>query len=857
MKRLLAATVVLFTIWINGFPITAQDSRVPGADERTVRNPVSYAKIGAFSDGNGVWLEWQTAFESDNLGFHVYRIAAGEKVLASPALIPGVALRVRGDQITGGSYSLFDRFGDGNSIYVVESLNSDGRTHDSTLIEVKPVADLTPFAGISLAQLSEQARNASPVVTGSESVLPADLAAEVENNRLPPDPNMQRWVAAQPGVKIGVKTEGMYRVTRADLQANGFDVNAPSDRWQLYVNGVEQAIAVGTGGGYIEFYGQGIDTLESETQTYFLVVGAQGGRRIKSTVRRRVGGSVMSESYSQTFYKKERTFYTSAILNGDAENVFGSTIGSNVRTINFDLSEVDFNGAGAALDLTIQGATRFPHEIRVSLNDVYLGIVTGGNFDSMVGRFDLSASALREGTNALQLQSQAGATDVNVFDSMRINFPRRYRAVQDRISFYVPNYEASYVGGFASPDVRIFDTTNPDAPLLISNLSVEQNGGSHRVHLPANRGRVLYGTTDTGLLQPASISQNSPSTLSTAGNVGNLIIISHKNFLPQAETWATYRRSQGLTVKVVDSEDVFDEFNYGVLRADSIREFLRYAKNSWQTPPNYVLLIGDATYDPKNYFGSNANYVPTRMIDTARLETGSDETLADFDGDGLGEISVGRIPARNAAEATLIYQKTLAFEQSLTQGLARGVIFASDRIDGYDFEEASNRWCDELPTGAPCIKINRNQPNANAALVSEMNGGRFIVNYTGHGDITLWGGNEFFHNTHASSLTNGNNVSLFTVMSCLNGYYVNPSDTISELLLKNPNGGAAAVWASSGLTAPDEQDVMATRFYSQIGLATAPNRVGDLIKDAKAAVPAGSGVRLTWALLGDPTLKIR
>jgi hypothetical protein len=33
--------------------------------------------------------------------------------------------------------------------------------------------------------------------------------------------------------------------------------------------------------------------------------------------------------------------------------------------------------------------------------------------------------------------------------------------------------------------------------------------------------------------------------------------------------------------------------------------------------------------------------------------------------------------------------------------------------------------------------------------------------------------------------------------------------------------------------------------------------MGDLIADAKAQVPAGADVRLSWALLGDPMLKVR
>nr|MCU0240180.1 C25 family cysteine peptidase [Pyrinomonadaceae bacterium] len=98
-----------------------------------------------------------------------------------------------------------------------------------------------------------------------------------------------------------------------------------------------------------------------------------------------------------------------------------------------------------------------------------------------------------------------------------------------------------------------------------------------------------------------------------------------------------------------------------------------------------------------------------------------------------------------------------------------------------------------------------------------------------------------------------------TLLTCLNGYYVDPTanDVFAEVALKNPNGGASAVWASSGLTTADIQEVMAKRFYYLIG--NDPNfvRIGDLIKDSKTTIPFGRDVRLTWSFLGDPSMKVK
>jgi hypothetical protein len=244
-------------------------------------------------------------------------------------------------------------------------------------------------------------------------------------------------------VRIGVRETGLYRVSRADLQANGFDVNASAERWQLYVNGVEQAINVGAGGDYVEFYGKAIDTINSVTQIYFLVVVAQNGKLIGSTLRRRLGGSVTSQNYSQSFFKKERLFYKQDILNGDAENIFGTTYNNTFPgTVNFNLNGVAFSSVNSSLDITLQGITLVAHQSKIILNGVELGVVTGSNYNPMNGHFDFPTSVLREGANTLVLTS-FGQGDINAFDRMKINFNRLYRAEQNRLSFFVPNYKAS------------------------------------------------------------------------------------------------------------------------------------------------------------------------------------------------------------------------------------------------------------------------------------------------------------------------------------------------------------------------------------------------------------------------------
>lgn len=841
-------------------PVSAQKSKFLQPTVKIKANPMTFSEARSFSDGRGAWLEWKTENESKNLGFYVYRINGGERELISPTLIAGANLQTREEKTTSGTYSFFDRDGDINSVYAVESYSIYGQKRLTDSIQTQYVNDLKTVAGFSSEELQNQARDAKPVVLGNDSVLPEDLAIEAANVSLPPDPVTQRWVAAQSGVRIGVKTEGFYRVSRAELQTAGFDLTAPTNRWQLYVNGVEQAINIGGSGDYIEFYGRGIETLYADTQTYFLVVGTTDGKRIGNMIRRRVSGSVISKSYSQYFYKKERAVYLQALLNGDAENIFGSVVSADSGMVTFNLSGVDYTSPTASIDLTLQGVTRTNHQTKLFINNTEVGILEGANFSSMTGRFTFSTGILNEGSNTLRMITlnnvPGNISDNSLFDSLKINFARRYLADQNRLSFYVPNYKTSYAENFSSSNIRVFDTTNSDTPILLNGLTVEQSNGTFRVNLPSNRSRIMYAVENSGLLMADSVSSNNPSTLSTPAHNAEMIVVSHKDFLTQANDWANYRRTQGLTVEVVRIEDVYDEFNYGVLSADCIRNFLEYAKNNWQTPPKYVLLLGDASYDPKNYLGTGGNFLPTRMVDTVYSEAPSDETMADFNNDGLAEIAVGRIAARDAAAVTLAYNKLTAFEQTIGQAHSRNALFASDLPDGYDFEGVSNRLCAQLPATINCVKINRGQPNAAADLVTSLNQGKFLVNYAGHGNSAVWAAPGFFSGSQAGQMTNGNNLSIFTMLTCLNGYFVQPTDSLSEILMKNPNGGAVSAWASSGLTTPDIQEIMATRFFNQINVGNL-TRLGDLIKDAKTTINSGRDVRLSWILLGDPAMKVK
>jgi len=370
--------------------------------------------------------------------------------------------------------------------------------------------------------------------------------------------------------------------------------------------------------------------------------------------------------------------------------------------------------------------------------------------------------------------------------------------------------------------------------------------------------RIFLAFTGDQIQQPASIARNEPSNWSDSSNAADMVIVTHRDFRQAIEPLAAQRRTEGLSVSVIEIEDVLDEFDYGTHSPLALKDFLAWTQSHWSTAPQYVLLVGDSTFDPRDYLGQGANdFVPTKLVDTAYMETASDDWLADFNGDGIGDLGVGRLPGRTAAEISLMVNKLLTYEQERQAGLPpRGALMVADT----GFEEHSNQTSALLPPTIAVETINRsaigNDDMVRTQIVESINEGPVIVNYYGHGSVQVWTGSGILDSAVADTLANGNKLSLFLMMTCLNGYshdvYV---DSLGESVLKAPNGGAVSVWASSGFTEPQPQFDLDTEFYRQL-FGTSGLRLGQAIRSAKAAT-SDMDVRRTWILLGDPSMRIR
>ncbi len=829
----------------------------------------------AYQDGR-VLAQWQTGYETRNLGFNLYRSEAGKRTRVNQQLLAGSALTAGNNTVlqAGQPYSWTDNLpsGAGMVTYWLEDVDLSGQStmHGPFTVAAAPgKAPTLPQAELLMRLGWQQAMQAN----GTSSV-PVQRTAGDSMNAAPTSNQkaarqsvqisgtVQNHLSNQAAVKIAVQDEGYYRILQSELITAGLSKDGDPRFLQMFVSGREIPIAItGEADGRfdatdaVEFYGLGLDSPTTDERVYWLTYGNRPGLRVQQMKPQ--PATTTAQSFTETIERRDRSTYFAALLNGDKENVFGAVVANQPVEQELTLPGV-YPGGQATLEVILQGVTAAAHRVTVQLNGSSLGEVQFTNQENRRQTFAVPLSRLREGVNQVRLTAANSAVDVSLVEAIRLRYQRRFVANNNRLRFTVKGGERVSITGFTAKGVRVFDVTDADA---IQELKAETVGGKggYTVNVTATGSgeRRLLAIADTQIAAPTAVKENVISNWRNTANGADFVIFAPRDFFAALEPLRALRESQGYRVAVVDITDVYDEFNFGHKSADSLRDFLAYAKSSWSLAPRYVMFVGDASYDAKNYLGTGStDAVPTKLLDTALLETGSDDWFADFDDDGIAELAVGRLPVRNAAEVANVVAKLLRYEQAKASDEA---LLVADANDEFNFEQTSGSLRELLPDGLRIEELRRGQLDAATAksqLVAALNRGQKLVNYTGHGSLTLWRGNLLTAG-EARTLTN-NTLPVFVMMNCLNNYFQDATnDSLGEALLKSERGGAVAIWASSGLTAPATQAAMNRELYR---LLFAPNAgaeaLGEAIRQAKAAIN-DSDVRRTWILLGDPTMRLR
>jgi uncharacterized repeat protein (TIGR01451 family) len=814
---------------------------------------VEMFSLDATQSKSGVTVRWQTSFEADNLGFNVYRSTGGgtpEKI--NKHIIIGSTLFTARRLEDGRNYRFKDTKAPAGLVqYWVEDIDlrgtktmhgpvtpTLGNDDDGSSSGTDPDPGLGSVGGIL----------ESPRGIG---VVPLTAKAAPATDRL----NQQWKIAAQKAAKVVVTTAGWVSVKKRDLVAAGYDPGTNSRALSVFTDGQEIAVDVRDGGDSkfdaddtVEFFGTGIDTATSGGRVYFIVNDKGRGARLRQQNGPKKGTAAPA-SFAYSYWRKERTvFFTGLVNNGDNDNFFGAIVTewpvSEPLTVE---NLATTSGGNAQLELVMQGGSdRMEHVVSVTLNGHDAGTIRFRDLTRYVTTLSVPNAWLVNGANTLEFTARNGWEDVSVVEAVRLTYPHLYRADGGALAFTVNGATEVAVGGFAATDVvAAVDLTNPEDPI---RLGVTFSNGTATVVAPDTGTRTIFVYAANRIAAPAQVVLNAPSTWNDNKNAADLLIVTHSSFTEAAKKLKAARDAQGIATTIVDVQNLYDEFAFGHRGPQPIREFLKRTQD-WKRAPRYAILLGDSSFDPRNYYGiGNVDYVPTKLVPTGLLKTSSDDWMADFDDDGIPSIAIGRIAVRTLADANGIVAKLTA-----TRTTNNTVTLVSDYASGgMSFEQGSAFVAQQVPSSLTISHIKAaSTPNASGAIGGAFNNGSLVVNYSGHGSVEIW--SNLFSSPGALALTNGTKLPFVVAMNCLNGYFHDLfTDSLGEALLRNPNGGAVSVWASSSLTAPHLQTQMNAELYRH--LFTMP--IGDAIIKAKQSVN-DLDVRRTFILFGDPTIRLR
>lgn len=679
--------------------------------------------------------------------------------------------------------------------------------------------------------------------------------------------------------RISVTNEGLYRITHATLLNAGI-TNPVGSELRLFCRTQEIALAVSSEGtwstnDFAVFYGWPHDGYWTVTNTYWLGFGGSGLRMTSRNAAPQLGWPERTTRVVRVLYENKSIYvptyrptdgsfdhWISHNIFTNATNLFISTpyrVPAGTATVHLALW-----GRTSSIDHDPDHATRFTINGQAAQTSRYDGMVFH------LGTNLAAQSVLSNGMNTVQLrQAFTGANDVASLEWLSIAYEASNTVVGGRLSFpgqpISNNYAASPWNTNDAP--WLLDISNPYKPVQLVNYQVDTLAGTGRVRWAD----FAFGTNRYWLASPTTLMNSAISSpvlfreFSNISRQADYIVISHGLLATGAYQLAKHRSRDGLRTLMVPIESVYDEFSYGIKDARAIKQFLGYAYHHWATAPRFALLVGDGSYDPKNYYSiaSPLDLIPV-YLDAAPFEyCVQDNWYGTVDGsDLLPDVLVGRLPMTTSAQVTSAVAKIVGFEQAPTHATWRkkALLVADDNDGTNNFKAASESdvrpylatngftlttsYLDDQPGGTA---INR------AVVTNAINAGTWAVSYFGHGGPTLWG--TGFDTGHVAQLQNIN-WPIFTVMTCDNGAFANPTnECMAEVLLERNQRGASATLSASALSLQVAAAHYAEGFYRHFTNALPRTRLGDAIQSGLAELwsfSPNSQELLFYNLFGDP-----
>ncbi len=574
---------------------------------------------------------------------------------------------------------------------------------------------------------------------------------------------------------------------------------------------------------------------------------------------------------------------------------------TEIRDFPFTLTGVAGTGQKATIRVILHGRSEGTHFTELWLND---DIVIGrpGWSEATEYRFenrDISQSFLKSGSNILgTVIPEDHVLDLVMINWFEIDYWRTFEAHGDVLPFAItflpddvtgeinPNFKV-VLKNFTNPNIEIYgvdgtryvgldpteDENNPgvyDVVFQSTRIGGVPQLQSNETYTPDTSIHYVAITNDT-YQKPAEITKDIPSDLRNPNNGADYIIITATELMRDVQPLANFRSQQGMRTKVVNVQDVYDEFNHGILNPYAIRDFLKYAYENWQPPaPTYVLLVGDANPIDKT------SIVPTIQIQVPGYgSSSSDHQFVTFRGDDFfPEMYIGRVPATNSVDARIFVERAIKYETTDEIGPwhKRILMLAGSDEDFHaqtDSLVEENRLTEKYETqliyAAPSVEgdqlLGEGSTPVGRQVIDGFNNGASLVNYVGHGAGGRWASSRMMDlEDPQKNLTNISQLPFVISMTCFTGEFDSKTGCLAEEFLRSESGGAIGVigGTSIGLLYQDHvlnKEILEVIFHDKT------KHIGAILAEAKTRflinLPGYPDLAEVFTLFGDPATQLR
>ncbi|MFQ5859633.1 MAG: C25 family cysteine peptidase, partial [Anaerolineae bacterium] len=647
-------------------------------------------------------------------------------------------------------------------------------------------------------------------------------------------------------------------------------------------------------GDAIRFYGQEPaeeDKRYTGARVYWLVAGPGRGPGKRMATRPAPPGSgTVAPDFPATVHVEDNQRYWSNIPEGVSSTWYWELLNQTnpgvplTRDYSVSTPGVSSGSHQVTVRAKLVGASSLTtatpdHSTELSLNSNLIASATWDGHEGFFLQGDAASSILSASANTVQVRIDLlpnVAADVQLVDWLEVDYRRTFQAQNDRLTFTRPAGFSEYrITGFSGSNIGAYDVTDPRSPVRLTDTQTPSFGTLRfQDATPAAQKYISVRLQSPALLKPDSIARvDAGVDLRAATNGATYIIITHADFTAAANRLAGYRAAE-FNVQVVQVQDIYNQFGNAVLDAEAIHDFLAYAVANWSPSPQYVVLIGDGTYDYRDYLGEPRKiFIPPyqAVVDPWLGETADENHYAAVVGaDSVPDLYIGRLPANSPAEADAMVDKILSYESGTAPSTPESVLLVADDYEPWvtltNFPALSDALArDSLPNSYAVKKVYYRVTHgtvsaARSAITGNINLGQRFVNYIGHAGVERWADEGLWTSSDADLLANAGTYPVVLGMTCLEGAFQDVlRDAVAEAMLRAVKKGAVASWSATGLGVGTGHRYLNHGFYDAL-FRDGVRRLGPAAVAGKVRLyNTGTNLDLvhTFALLGDPATDTR